>query len=72
MELFSDKFKAAVRQSVASEKTIIGTIHYRANDPLLREIRTAPDVRIVTVTKESRSALHQQLVEVIAGKRLIS
>ncbi len=72
MELFSDKFKAAVRQSVASEKTIIGTIHYRANDPLLREIRSAPGVRIVTVTKESRSVLHQQLVEVIAGKRLIS
>lgn len=72
MELFSDKFKAAVRQGIAGSKTIIGTIHYRANDPLLREIRNASDVRIITVTKENRSVLHQQLVEVIAEKRLIS
>lgn len=72
MELFSNKFKATVRQGVTGTKAIIGTIHYRANDPLLREIRTAPDVRIITVTKENRSVLHQQLIEVIAGKRLIS
>lgn len=68
MELFSSKFKTAVRQSIASTKTLIGTIHYRANDPLLREIRGARDVKIMIVTKENRSALHLQLAEEIAGQ----
>jgi len=69
MELFSDKFKMAVRQSVASVKTVVGTIHYKADDLLLREMRSAQDVGIITVTEGNRSALHIQLAEMIAGKQ---
>jgi len=68
MELFSSRFKDAVRQGIASGKTLIGTIHYRANDPLLREIRTTPDVKIITVTKENRSVLSRDIVEELMGK----
>lgn len=69
MELLSDMFKTAVRQIVASTKTVIGTIHYRANDTLLREIRDSQDVRIVNVTEGNRSVLYLQLAEVIAGRQ---
>jgi nucleoside-triphosphatase len=61
MELLSDAFKVAVRQSIASSKTIIGTIHYRANDPLLRDVRNSGDVRVVEVTEGNRATLHLQL-----------
>lgn len=68
MELFSAQFKSAVRESVASKKPVLGTIHYRANDPLLQEIRNARNIKIVTVTRENRSTLHLHLVEEITRR----
>jgi len=68
MELFSTTFKDAVRQVIASGKTLIGTIHYRANDPLLREIRNMPNVKIISVTKENRPGLQRDIVQELMGK----
>jgi nucleoside-triphosphatase len=68
MELLSEKFKMAVRQTINSTKAIVGTIHYRANDPLLQEIRSSLRLSIVTVTVDNRSSLPQQLVEEITNQ----
>jgi nucleoside-triphosphatase len=65
MELLSNKFKMAMRDTIDSTKPVIGTIHYRANDPLLHEIRSAQDIKIVTVTMENRTSLPAQIVEEI-------
>lgn len=63
MELLSENFKIALRQVISSTKAMMGTIHYRANDPLLREIRNNPHLSIVVVTADNRSGLPLRLVE---------
>ena len=68
MELLSVAFKTAVRQGIASTKILIGTIHYRANDQLIREIKSTREVKIITVTKDNRSALHMPLLKEITGQ----
>jgi nucleoside-triphosphatase len=68
MELFSKEFKAAVRNTVSSTKSVIGTIHYRANDPLLHEIRAARGIKTVIVTMENRASLPTQIVEEVLSQ----
>jgi len=66
MELFSNEFKTMVKQSIASTKAVIGTIHYRATDPLLQEIRRAYGIKIVVITMENRDNLHLKIVDRLA------
>ena len=68
MELFSKEFKATVRNTVSSAKSVIGTIHYRANDPLLHEIRAARGIKTVIVTMENRASLPTQIVEEVVSQ----
>ena len=62
MELFSPDFKEAVMRAIESEKPMIGTIHYRARDPLITAIRAREDTEILEVTRENRRRLHTILV----------
>ena len=62
MELFSLDFKEAVMRVIESEKPMIGTIHYRARDPLINAIRAREDTEILEVTRENRRRLHTILV----------
>lgn len=62
MELFSHAFKEAVFQSVMSNKPMMGTIHYRARDPLIAAIITRKDSEILEVTCENRENLHNTLI----------
>lgn len=57
MELLSDKFRHAVTDAVDSQKLIIGTIHWKAGDNLVKEIKTREDAVIFVVTWENRSSL---------------
>jgi len=68
MELLSAAFKRAVRQGMASTKILIGTIHYRATDPLIWEIKSTREVKIITVTKDNRLALHMRLMKEITSQ----
>lgn len=68
MELFSDGFKTAISDCVAGAKSIVGTIHHKANDPLLHAIRNRRDVKIVVVTIENRTELPAQIVKEIEGQ----
>ena len=63
MELFSSDFKEAVMKVVESNKPMIGTIHFRARDPLINAIKAQEDAEILEVTRENRGRLHTVLVD---------
>ncbi|RLI35438.1 hypothetical protein DRO55_05215 [Candidatus Bathyarchaeota archaeon] len=65
MELFSEAFKEAVKEAIESDKPVIGTIHYRARDPLIDAIRNRDDAEVVTVTLMNRDRLYKTIVEKI-------
>jgi nucleoside-triphosphatase len=63
MELFSEKFREAVRRAVQSEKLLIGIVHWRARDRLIDEVKAREDTEIIVVTNENRSKLHEYVLE---------
>jgi len=63
MELHSERFKEVVKKAVESGKLVIGTIHRKARDRLIQEIRTREDAEIYKVTYENRGNLHENIVE---------
>ncbi|MDH5733716.1 MAG: NTPase [Candidatus Bathyarchaeota archaeon] len=65
MELFSPAFKQAVIQALKSNKTILGTIHHRAHDSLVNNIRSRKDAEILDVTYENRNTLHNLIIDKI-------
>lgn len=67
MELFSHEFKEAVTKAMKSKKPLIGTIHYRARDPLINAVKAQEDAEILEVTHENRGRLHLVLVNRIVG-----
>jgi len=65
MELMSWDFKDVVTRAIDSQKPIIGTIHFRAHDPLINQIRRKREVKILEVTWENRSYLHKVAVDML-------
>ncbi|XP_027727216.1 cancer-related nucleoside-triphosphatase-like isoform X2 [Vombatus ursinus] len=68
MELFSQTFIHAVRQTLSSPGTVIlGTIPIPKGKPLtlVEEIRNRNDVKVFHVTKENRDSLLQEIVAVV-------
>jgi nucleoside-triphosphatase len=63
MELFSQNFKEAVTQAIDSQKPVIGTIHSKASNPLIRKIKTHEDAEILEVTYQNRATLPHIIVE---------
>lgn len=63
MELFSQAFRKAVFEAMNSGKPLLGTIHFKARDPLINLIRSREDTKIVEVTHENRAYLHNVLVD---------
>jgi nucleoside-triphosphatase len=63
MELFSEKFKEAVRKALESRKLVIAIVHWKARDVLIGEARKREDAEIITVTYENREKLHEAIVE---------
>lgn len=66
MELFSEKFKAAVQKVLESQKPAVAIIHWKADDKLIKAAKSREDAEILTVTQESRD----KLPEIIAQKIL--
>jgi len=62
MELFSTAFKEAVSQAIKSGKPMLGTIHFKAHDPLITAIKTREDAEILEVTLENRGSLHNLII----------
>jgi nucleoside-triphosphatase len=67
MELFSEKFKEAVRKALESRRLVIAIIHWKAQDVLIGEARKREDAEIITVTYENREKLHEQVAEKALG-----
>lgn len=65
MELFSPDFKEAVAQAIRSGKPVLGTIHYKARDPLITNIKAREDVEILEITYENRRDLHNFIIDKI-------
>lgn len=68
MELFSEKFKAAVRKAVESKKLVIGVVHWKARDALIEEMKRRDDAEMFVVTCETRENLH----EIVASRAIDS
>lgn len=62
MELFSPEFKKAVDQAMRSSKPVVGTIYFRAQDPLINTIKAREDAEILEVTYENREDLHKVII----------
>lgn len=67
MELFSEKFRQAVKEVVESGKLVIGVIHWRAKDKLIEMVKAREDAEIFTVTYENRDTLYKHILEKIEG-----
>ncbi|XP_031593482.1 cancer-related nucleoside-triphosphatase [Oreochromis aureus] len=68
MELFSQSFIRAVRQTLDSAScTILGTIPIPKGKPLglVEEVRNRRDVKVFTVSKENRNAILQDILETL-------
>jgi nucleoside-triphosphatase len=63
MELFSAKFKEAVRKALESRKLVIAVVHWRANDRLISEAKSREDSETFTVTHENRDKLPEVIAE---------
>jgi nucleoside-triphosphatase len=63
MELFSGKFKEAVRKALESPKLVIAVVHWRADDRLINEAKSREDSETFMVTHENRDKLPKVIAE---------
>jgi nucleoside-triphosphatase len=63
MELTSRRFKDAVQAALACSKSLLGTVHRNAQDPLIQAIKTDRSVEVIEVTNENRDSLPRVLLE---------
>ena len=63
MELFSQKFKQAVKQALESRKLVLAVVHGKARDPLVNEAKMRVDAEIFTVTLSNRDRLPEELTK---------
>ena len=63
MELFSQRFKQAVRQALDSDKLVLAVVHAKARDPLINEAKQREDAEIFTVTLADRDNLPEKLTK---------
>jgi nucleoside-triphosphatase len=63
MELFSEKFREAVKKAVESMKLIVSTIHWKMNSELINSIKKRKDAEIFIVTHENRERLHEEVIK---------
>ncbi len=61
MELYSSKFKEAVKQAFESGKPVLAVVHAKAKDPMVTQAKQSVDAEIFTVTFANRDALPETL-----------
>ncbi len=66
MELFSQRFKQAVKQVVTSKKLVLAVVHAKARDELISQIKEREDTAVFTVTLLNRDNLPGVLIEKIS------
>ncbi|MGQ9641145.1 MAG: NTPase [Candidatus Bathycorpusculaceae bacterium] len=63
MELFSEKFREAVKRAFESGKLVVGVVHWKAKDRLIEDVKKREDAEIIAITYENRDKLHQAIRE---------
>ena len=63
MELFSQKFKQAVKQALESRKLVLAVVHAKARDPLINEAKRREDAEIFTVSLANRVMLAEDITK---------
>jgi nucleoside-triphosphatase len=63
MELFSQRFKQAVKQALESRKVVLAIVHGKARDPLIKEATQRGDSEIFTVTLANRDKLAEEITK---------
>ena len=63
MELFSQKFKQAVKQALESKKLVLAVVHAKARDQLINEAKQREDAEIFTVTLANRDKLAEEITK---------
>ena len=63
MELFSERFRDAVKKAMESGKLVVGVVHWRATTKLIDELKANPDAEAYVVTRENREKLQEVIVE---------
>lgn len=63
MELYSSEFKEAVIEAIGSRKLVLGTIHYKARDPLIDRIKSDPSILVIEATLENRARLAKEIAD---------
>lgn len=71
MELCSRSFIEAVEEAVNSGNLVLATIHYRAQHPLVRSVKSRKGIEVINVTEENRGRLPRQITRKIlnAGRQ---
>jgi nucleoside-triphosphatase len=67
MELFSDKFRSAVRKALESGKPVIATIHSSSRDRLIDEMKAREDAEVFKATPINRAGLGESIAGKIAS-----
>ena len=67
MELFADNFRAAVREIINGDKKVLGTIML-ASHPWADEIKRHPQVKLVTVTRDNRQRVLEDISNWLASQ----
>jgi nucleoside-triphosphatase len=62
MELYSQKFKQAVSQTMESKKLVLTVVHGKAQDPLVTQVKRRVDAEIFNVTFANRENLPEQII----------
>jgi len=71
MEMFSPLFRQAVLDALASPKALLATVVARTH-PFADRVKSAPGIRLITVTPENRNELPAAVLEMLAGRRPIA
>jgi nucleoside-triphosphatase len=68
MEVESEAFVEAVKETLEADKPMIITLHKKSRNPLLQDIRRRDDVRILEVTPTNRNLLPYKIVRLMHGE----
>jgi nucleoside-triphosphatase len=63
MELFSVKFRDAVKRVVESGKPAVGVVHWKAKHSLIDDVKTRKDAEVFRVTYENRENLDKTIIK---------
>ncbi|MEM2092932.1 MAG: NTPase [Candidatus Bathyarchaeia archaeon] len=63
MELFSEKFRMAIKAALESGKPLIGIVHWKAKDSLIESIKGRSDVEILSITFQNRDVTPNIVLE---------